>query len=626
MLIETLPEYKAENSIKITKTLRGNDVSPFGAFRQKDPVCLNISVDCRAGAYDFAAEFIDDDTEISSTVAFTRSSGFSGNELWSLFLPTEKESLYFYKIRYRDENGLHFVKNPLTDTEDFQLTVFDGSYTPPSWFRGGTMYHIFVDRFAKSGICAPKPYAKMADNLQDTPQYAEKPGAPLANDLFFGGDLYGIKERLDYLSGLGVTCIYLSPIFDARSNHKYDTGDYLHVDSMFGGDRALEALIEAARSKNIRIILDGVFNHTGDDSIYFNKYGNYDSTGAYQSPDSPYADWYSFRSYPDEYESWWGIPILPTTNKESDGFRNFIFGTDGIVPHYLKKGIAGWRLDVADELPEKFLCDLTKSAKNVDKEALIIGEVWEDASNKISYSRRRKYFRGNELDSVMNYPWRNAVIDFVKHGGAEQFKAAVLTLYEHYPKCVSDNLMNILGTHDTERILTVLGADSANGYTNAQLAEKKMTAAQRRHAVCLLKLAYTIIATLPGVPCIYYGDEAGMEGYGDPFNRRFFPWGEEDRELIDYYRKIGSIRRQESVFREGILTFDLAQADVVVYRRDSLLIAVNRGNAVKEIPCDAPYYDLLTDTVFSGSLPPTAAVICKPANTSETDLTYPISP
>ncbi|MCI8589559.1 MAG: glycoside hydrolase family 13 protein [Clostridiales bacterium] len=596
MQFKNHPDYQAEHQIKIKKYKGETDVSPFGAFRETESVILSLSVPARCGAFAFTLLYTSADCEKveAQRRSFTIDSFGGREDTYICPLPTEKEALYFYQIEYRDEQGAHYVINPLTGTTTFQLTVYAKDYTPPSFLKGGVIYHIFVDRFYKSGCCAPKSYAKMAQSPNDTPQFPEKPGDPLANDLFFGGDLYGIIEKLDYLVSLGVTCLYISPIFEARSNHKYDTGCYMHVDSMFGGDEALQALIAEADKRNIKIILDGVFNHTGDDSLYFNKYGHYSSTGAFQSKDSPYYDWYTFSNYPTEYHSWWGIDILPTTNKNSPSFQEYIYGEKGVIAHYIEQGIAGWRLDVADELPDDFLTKLTKRAKQANPKCIIIGEVWEDASHKIAYSKRRQYFRGHELDSVTNYPLRNAIIDFIKNGDGTAFARSVLTQYANYPKCVSDNLMNLLGTHDTERILTVLGGKEAGGASNQELANRCMTPEERKKGIQRLKLAFTLCATLPGVPCIYYGDEAGLEGYHDPFNRRFFPWGREDSELLSFYQSLCRLRGQEEAFKEGLLTILLAEQHHIVYQRDEIVIAINQGDTPFYFDSEHLYYNLIT--------------------------------
>ena len=326
---------------------------------------------------------------------------------------------------------------------------------------------------------------------------------------------------------------------------------------MFGGDDALEELCEKAREHDIEVILDGVFNHTGSDSIYFNRFGKYPSIGAYQSVDSPYYSWYSFREFPDDYECWWGVKILPRVNGSNKGFCSFI--CDKVVKKWMKLGVSGWRLDVSDELDEGFLEEFRTAVKKNNPDGVLIGEVWEDASDKVSYGSRRAYLYGGELDSVMNYPLRSAVIDYVQNGTVELMRKNSEGLYRRYPKCTSDNLMNFLGTHDTERILTILGGEEMGDKPNAELAKLKMTAEEREIARKKLKLAYGIIAGMPGSPCVFYGDEAGIEGYRDPFCRMPFPWKKIDEELLSFYRKIGTIRSTNTVFRDGI--FEILHLD-----------------------------------------------------------------
>ena len=299
--------------------------------------------------------------------------------------------------------------------------------------------------------------------------------------------------------------------------------------------------------------------------------------GAYQSKESPYYNWYDFKSYPDEYSSWWGVKILPSINKTSEDFREFICGENGVLRHYLRLGIDGWRLDVADELSDGFLDSLRNAVKTEKSDALIIGEVWEDASYKIAYGSRRKYFRGNQLDSVMNYPLRNAITDYLLSGRSEIISRCATSLYLHYPKEVSDVLMNHLGTHDTERILNVLAADGSLSMTNRQLSEYKMSKSDKARGKALLKLAAFLLYTLPGVPSVYYGDEAGMEGGRDPFNRMPYPWGKEDGELLDFYISLGKLRRTHKAFTDGVFSVIYEGDGLFVYQRGNLICAVNRG-------------------------------------------------
>ena len=348
-----------------------------------------------------------------------------------------------------------------------------------------------------------------------------------------------------------------------------------------GDEKALSSLCKSAEKVGISVILDGVFSHTGDDSIYFNKHNRYQSIGAYNSEQSEYFSWFKFEHYPHKYSSWWGIETLPETNEDDWSFKDFITGQDGVLRHYIRCGIKGWRLDVADELPDGFLCAIRSAIKQEDKDAFLLGEVWEDASNKNSYGARRKFLQGHQLDSVMNYPFANAIVDFIKNSRAENLNELVLTILENYPKCSIDVLMNHIGTHDTARILTVLSdkfvASSDREWQSGQsLSFEDYTTAVKR-----LKLAAVIQYTLPGVPSLYYGDEAGMQGYSDPFCRATYPWGNEDTELLEFYRQLGLARNQSEAFKEGDYIPIMASGDFLAFqrkgKRDTTVVAVNRS-------------------------------------------------
>lgn len=463
-----------------------------------------------------------------------------------------------------DPTELHRLENFVGER---QLLVYRGDYTTSSSFAEGVIYHIFVDRFATSGKYPVKDRAQFNPDWENgIPQYGAYPGAEVSNNVFFGGDLTGVEEKIEYIEALGVKTIYLSPVFEAYSNHKYDTADYLAVDSMFGGDEALISLCKTAKEHGIQVILDGVFNHTGADSVYFNKFGTYDTVGAYQSEESPYYPWYYFKKYPYEYESWWGVQILPRINSGSEEVRRFICGS--VVPKWMQAGVSGWRLDVADELAEDFLDDFRCAVKEQNEDAVIVGEVWEDASDKVAYGRRRRYFGGRQLDSVMNYPLRSALIEYIKTGSCYNLRRFTEGTYRRYPKQSSDNLMNFLGTHDTERILTLLGGVEAGDRSNEELSVLRMTEEERKAAITKLKLAYGILAGLPGVPCVFYGDEVGLEGYRDPFCRRPFPWKHIERELLMHYRRIGEIRREQKVFRDGLFRLLSLTPEHIVYIRE----------------------------------------------------------
>ncbi len=473
------------------------------------------------------------------------------------------------------------------DEASRQLLVYSSDFQTPEYLKGGIVYQIFPDRFRKSGKCVPKKGA-IVKNWDDDPSYPAYPGAIVSNNDFFCGDLYGVAEKLDYLSTLGITAVYLNPIFESSSNHRYDTGDMMKVDSALGGDAGLVYLIENAEKKGIKIILDGVFNHTGSDSVYFNKFGRYGNDGAYNSKESEYFSWFCFDEYPDKYRSWWGIDILPKVNCDDETYRNFI--EKQFLTKWMSLGVSGWRIDVADELTDSFLAFLRENVKNREKDAVLIGEVWEDASNKISYGERRAYLTGNELDGVMNYPLRNALIAYLLYADANRLRDATEGLYRRYPKPSSDVSFNVLGSHDTVRILTSLSGESDKLKTNGEKSGYRMSQETRALAIMRLKAAYSTVCALPGVPVIYYGDEVGVEGFGDPFCRGSFPWGKEDGELLEFYRKEGEERRKEPLLAKGLFEIVHLDGNVFAFVRtpvdgsgDALLTVLNRSGKTVEI-------------------------------------------
>ena len=467
----------------------------------------------------------------------------------------------------------------------FRLLVYKKDFQAPSWFAGGVMYHIFLDRFCKGDgeVTMHKDAVLNPDWAHGIPQYARTNGDELSNNVFFGGNLWGVVEKLDYLASLGVTVLYLSPIFKAYSNHRYDTGDYEKIDEFLGGEAAFDTFIREAHARGMKIVLDGVFNHTGDDSRYFNRQGTYGDDGAYQSKTSPYAKWYHFRDFPDDYECWWNIKILPRLNHQEEGCRHYFTGEEGILAQWTKRGVDGWRLDVADELSDEFLDELRHVVKkNTKNQGLIIGEVWENAADKVAYGNRRRYLSGDQLDSVMNYPFRNAILALLRDGDAETFYHILTEIYASYPRAVSHSLMNLLGTHDTARILTLLG-DKGKGecLPNDTLAHLSLSEEERENARTLVKLASVLQFTAYGVPSVYYGDEAGVEGYGDPFCRKPFPWGREDAELLSHYRALGKLRREHSALRDGDFRFLEHDATSFVFERlnerERILVCANVG-------------------------------------------------
>ena len=462
----------------------------------------------------------------------------------------------------------------------YQILVYRECFATPAWFKGGIMYQIFPDRFFKSGEILVEKGKWLHRDWHETPEFRPNEKGKILNNDFFGGNFRGILKKLDYLQSLHVTVIYLNPIFRAFSNHRYDTGDYMQLDPMLGSEEDFSALVSECGKRGIRLILDGVFNHTGDDSRYFNKYGTYDEIGAYQSKDSKYYSWYNFRHFPDKYDSWWGIDVLPAVNENFPSYIDFITGENGVLRRWMKYPLGGFRLDVADELPDEFVAKIRSAVKSANGDAVVIGEVWEDASNKIAYSTRRKYFQGEELDSVMNYPLKDAIINFVVSGNTSLLRRTVGMLLDHYPKCVLDSLMNILGTHDTVRVLTALGGVCA--YNKEEMAVLKLSAEQRAVATERLKIAAILLYTFFGVPCIYYGDEIGMEGYSDPFCRNPFAWDLIDEDILSHYRWLGELRSRYTVFRDGDYRELYHDDNCIVFERrkgkEAVITVANLGN------------------------------------------------
>lgn len=518
-------------------------------------------------------------------------------EWWRVEFTPDKAGLYFYHFEYDtpfgrsvillNKEGYGILNTP---GRDWQLTVYEKGFTAPDKFKGGIIYQIFPDRFAFSGKEKKDipSYRILRNDRENEPYWKpDEKGITLNND-FFGGDLEGIRKKLDYLQSLGVSCIYLNPIFKAHSNHRYDTGDYLTIDPLLGDEKDFQKLCRDAKKKGISIILDGVFSHTGDDSVYFNKYSNYPSVGAYQSQNSPYYNWYKFRNFPDDYECWWGIKILPEVTEENEDFLEFIAGEKGVLRKWMKLGADGWRLDVADELPDVFLDRLRKAVKAEKEDALVLGEVWEDASNKVSYSVRRRYLLGKQLDSVMNYPFADAIIHFVRTGDTSSFSETVLTVLENYPKTVVDVLMNHIGSHDTMRIINALAGESLANKPRSWQSGKKLSDYDYEKGIKLVKLASSVQFTLPGIPSVYYGDEIGMQGYADPFNRGCFIEENAEKSLLEHYRKLGNIRRSNSCFKEGSFRFISCERACIAFVREdenqSILVIANRNET------DIEYY------------------------------------
>ena len=538
--------------------------TPFGTLTPGQVCTVHIHIPCAVGttAVTLLLKYEDGKTD-AQTIELTKQADKGPYEVWGGDFSIPHTGLYFYYFYIRKPDGGFrlFKQGDDTNMEDgslWQVSCVPADFHTPDWAKGATIYQIFPDRFYKAGNCDPTgkltPYTLHRTWGEEVEWKPTADGKVLNND-FYGGNFKGITEKLDYIASLGVNLIYLNPISKSFSSHRYDTGDYKTPDPLLGTEEDFSELCRQAHSRGIRVILDGVYSHTGSNSPYFNREGQFDSVGAYNSTESPYYSWYTFYNWPDSYNAWWNFDTLPTVNKMDPAFINYIIeDEDSVVAHWLRLGADGFRLDVADELPDEFIGLLRRRIKGIKPDALLLGEVWEDASTKIAYGSRRTYFTQGELDSVMNYPFRTAIIDYVRgRDGGKGLKEAVMAIVENYPPEVVQCNMNLLGTHDTPRILTVL-VDDFNG-TREEMSKRRLSRHQFDIAYDRLLMASFLQYTLPGSPSLYYGDEAGMEGGKDPFNRRTYPWGYENMEFVEHFKRLGRLRREHPAFRYGDIQF-----------------------------------------------------------------------
>jgi len=557
---------------------------PFGAVSTNCNVSFSIHVS-KALNPDSAAFIIrQDNRDTSLYISMQKSGEYDSYIIFSCTYKTDTPDLYFYRFEINTPDGIRFVglKDGEAKIEDWlpewQLTVYSSDFNTPEWAKGGIMYQIFPDRFAKSENFKPlkaKNTRKIHKNWYDIPDFIYNNPDYKAND-YFGGNIDGIIEKLDYIKSLGINIIYLNPVFESPEYHRYSTANYMNIDPYFGTNDKLKELCEKCNFLNIKIILDGVFSHTGADSIYFNKYGHYDSVGAFNSPDSLYYNWYSFFKYPEKYECWWNFENLPNVNETNPEYMNYITGNNGVIEYWQNLGVSGWRLDVADELPDEFLDTLYKKSKSLNKDSFIIGEVWEDATNKFAYGKRRRYLLGGQMDSVMNYPWRTAILEFVKNGDEKLLNDRLISILENYPPHIINCLMNSISTHDTLRAMTYFGVN--HEVPDESKGKYVMTKEEYEKGKLMLFNATFLQFTLPGIPCIYYGDEVGLYGFKDPYCRMTYPYGKEDYEILDFYKSISRIRNKyKEEFIKPMKLYNMKNG-LYSFKRGKLICAINCGN------------------------------------------------
>ena len=478
----------------------------------------------------------------------------------------------------------------------YRQTVYAPDFQVPSWARDTVYYYIFPERF-RNGDKAndPRPGGGRAQDryqghdVEHHARWNEKPFRPgsadgsdaVYNNDFFGGDLAGIVEKLDYIKRLGANAIYMTPVFRAASNHKYDTADYKNIDPAFGSNADFERLCAEAARRGIRVIPDTSLNHVGADSPYFNRYGNYPAGGAFDkghvNPASPYASWFRFKpaeaDADRQYQGWVGVSDLPEIDKNSPSFRAYAYrDADSVTRLWLQRGASGWRMDVAPWVPDDFWREWRQVVKATKPDALTVAETWFDAS---------KFFLGDMFDSTMNYIFRSAVLDYAAGRPAQQMTANLELIREAYPPQAFSALMNLLSSHDQPRALHHLGED------------RDLALAKRR-----LRLALFFQMTYPGAPAIYYGDEVGLGGGDDPYNRAPYPWADEggrpDAALLADFRRLVKLRHDLPVLRHGSLGAPLhVDEHVVVLARQHggtwAVTATNNGTEASTVTVDLPF-------------------------------------
>ena len=598
-----------------------NHKTPIGAATVNEPIELTLEF-TRPQNPSEVFLVLTKDGEDAVRYAMNAVKDEDGAYTYSIAVKVTSAGLYFYHFEIQNEEQSFRVGSDvdlhalLGKGGEWQLTVTADEYKPTA-LDGGVIYEIVPDRFFIGGERnKTKSYATYRDDWGGVPEFAPDKDGKIRNVDFFGGNIKGIAKKLTYLKNLGVTCLYLTPIFEARSNHKYDVGNYMRVDPDFGTIDDLKDLIKKAGKRGIKIILEGVFSHTGDDSIYFNKYGNYDGTGAFQSVKSPYYSWYKFKQWNNDYECRDNIDIMPSVDDRNTLYDEFVNGHEGVVRYWTRLGLGGWKLDVCEQLSDGFIEHCATAVKKENADAVVYGEVFVDASNMIINGQRRCFVGNGKLDSVTNYPFKEDILNFVRCGDSSRLDNTVGFVVNNYPKHTVDCLMNVLGNHDTARLMTVLGD---NGDVSDKKKKSTAKVKNREEAVKLVKLASALQYTLPGVPCLYYGDEIGMEGFEDPFNRKCYPWGgdEIDKDLLKWYKKLGAVRANErEIFAHGKYCGVDTEHGVMFFKRklenETVYVIVNNSGSEYEpkLPKD-DYTDLMTYKPFVGKVADKQAVIFK---------------
>jgi cyclomaltodextrinase len=588
--------------------------SPFGAVVAGTPIAFSVSALAGVEKLTLVVEKrrLEGNQEILEyrevdRISLTKSAS-GPRELWSASYIFDSVSIYGYWFEAQIAGTrfvLHNNRDPVFWTREkgsggmssvdawpassrairrFRQTVFDAGFTVPDWVPDVVYYYIFPDRF-RNGNSAndPKPgVSKYHDHtVEFHADWNDKPFVPGSgdgsdryyNNDFFGGDLEGIIQKLDYIRELGANALYMTPIFKAASNHKYDTADYLQVDPGFGTNADFQRLTAEAARRGIRVIPDTSLNHTGSDSVYFNRFGNHGRDGAFQggtiNPESPYAKWYRLdpsQTDPNkQYKGWVDVSDLPELDKASSGWRDFAFGAkESVMKTWLDRGAAGWRMDVVPWVSDDFWRAWRSAIKRHRPDALTVAETWFDAS---------KYFLGDMFDSTMNYIFRNTVLEYAAGAKARSLYPNLELMREAYPPQAFYALMNLLSSHDQARALHQFG-------WHADTTDAKVIAEARQR----LKLAVLFQMTFPGAPTVYYGDEVAVTGGDDPYSRATYPWadrgGKPDADMLASFKQLIGLRNQHAVLRRGTIDAPLFLDDhcIVLLRRHHQQVALTATN------------------------------------------------
>lgn len=570
---------------------------PTGCIKVGEKVSFRVKIPKHEAPYEVRIVF----EEFFSDRAFSEEMSRIWEDNEGIVFETEgnfgEKNIYRYHFSFKSYGRNKFIKKKAGSFEgqiqensegfSWQLTVYEPVTTNAN-MQEGVMYQIFPDRFAKETTVKNPPEDRIYRVWEGKPFWKEN----LIGKDFFAGNLQGIIHKLKYLKSLGVTTLYLNPIWIAHSNHRYDPADYKKVDPLLGTEEDFKELIEKAHNAGMIVIIDTVLNHTGADSIYFNRYDRYPVVGAFNSKESEFFSWYYFSEHPEKYESWWGFIEHPKVNQESPSFQEYMFGKDGVIDYWYSLGVDGLRLDVPDELPNFTLNSIYNCSKRNKEDVVIIGEVWEDASNKANYGHRMEYLLGQELTSVMNYPVKDAILAYIRYGSfwAEHLKETLESIFlENYPREIAWSLMNFVSSHDTVRAITKLAGHEV-GENDREWQERHDSLSREEYILGRerLMLSYLLLYFLPGIPSIYYGDEVGLQGQKDPFNRKTYPWKRRDKKLLKFFKSLGSFRTAEKdFFKEADFAVSYIDEEIcILERKDNqrqLFLVVNRSDHMVDI-------------------------------------------